>query len=354
MHIQPTPFFGQMLVLAILAVTCLRVYFISKTRIDSLVLFAPLAFFITILQIFANGLTIASWLVLCLSFIVFFINWRGVIRFCNHLFVDTYSIAFLISSSFCLVFTIFLAVVLILNIPVTLNPKKYAVQKDKINFYKSDYGEFTKEAEHPFKNPDVIITTYSPDSKQKNYENDFVILFTPDKRAPKDAYEPYFILLAKAGFKVYAADFGFGTITSAEKVKIEPLLYQNLVFKSRKNSKTFFSQNTQYKTAYEKEYEMLSKIADNEEAHLKKFIIVGDGITAESFGQIKNPARTIYACISLNQIGEYKTSGFGFIEQSDPLLANIFFGLKKDKKCFVPSYAVLKTKQIIGALDDIK
>ena len=119
MHIQPTPFFGQMLVLAILAVTCLRVYFISKTRIDSLVLFAPLAFFITILQIFANGLAVASWLVLCLSFIVFFINWRGVIRFCNHLFVDTYSIAFLISSSICLVLTILLAVVLILNIPVT-------------------------------------------------------------------------------------------------------------------------------------------------------------------------------------------------------------------------------------------
>ena len=115
-----------------------------------------------------------------------------------------------------------------------------------------------------------------------------------------------------------------------------------------RTDKKYFDANPQFSDAYAKEFEILIKIADAIEPKSKYFAVVCDG-ASDCFYKIKNPARPISASFDLARVSEYKTSGYGFIQQTDPLYAAIKYGLRKDKTYFIPSYLVTKTKDAIEA-----
>lgn len=347
-----TPIYGEILIIFLIILTSSRIFFIDNTRIDSFVLFAPLTFIISILQILNWGFNLTEQILFYASFLVFFINWRSLLRFFNHLYIDNYSITFKISSSLIIISSLMFAILLIINSPIHLNEKKYQITTETKIFTKINDNNFLAH-DNSIKSKDMILKIYSPDCEQGKLENDFIVLFIPDKRATIQAYDSYLTLLAKSGFRVYAANFGFSLSPELEntKIRLPNCWYQyNLRKTLKKNDAKARELTNLYKSVYAKEYEILSKIADQNEAHLKKFVIVADGIPQQSLSSIQNPARKIEGCFSLNSIDEYKTNGYGFIEQSDPITAKFVYGLKKDISNHVPSYAAMKTKNAFEAI----
>lgn len=353
-----TAFYGEVLILLLTIVTCARVFFIEHTRIDSIVLFAPLAFFISILQLFIWGFNFAELVLLYFSFYIFFINWRGFLRFCNHLYVDTYSILFKISSSIGLIFAIFLTVIFFLYRPIHIDAKKNNVNVQTVFYTKNFHGNF-ESAENRLAKKNMRLKIYSPSEKEKL--NDFVILFVPDKRAIIDSYDSYLIELAKKGFTIYSADFNFSTIQRGVNRKIkflnnfslENVILPNAVLRyslkknSSENYLKYFFENPKYTYAYAKEFEILSEIVDKKELQSKKIGLLADEIPAQSFAKISKSifARKIENSLSLNFLldEEYKTKGFGFVEQSAPLDAKFYFDLNRDEKFLSPKIAATKT-----------
>ncbi|MGN0739835.1 MAG: hypothetical protein ACI4LX_06655 [Treponema sp.] len=347
-----TAFYGEILILLLIIVICSRVFFIKHTRIDSIVLFAPLVLVLAILQIFAWGLNISELIIFYFSFFIFFINWRGFLRFCNRLYVDTYSSLFIVFSAISLISAIGLIVFFCIFSPLHLNAEKYQVNVGKKFFTKNPYAEYVEAPETAAKK-DLKLTVYSPDIKQEREEQNEIILFVPDKRAARLSYEPYLILLAKYGYTVYKADFGFADVQPEQKINLHFLKQHKMTKTYFKNPEKFYDEYSSYEDIYAREYEILSAIADKTEPHTKQFVIVADGLAEKSLYKIKNPARQIELCFLMSSIPEYKTSGFGFIEQADPVTAKLKFNLKKDRTFFVPSYMAMKTKTAIEAKNDI-
>lgn len=346
-----TPLYGEVLILFILIVCCLRTYFIKTTRLDSLASFSVLALGLSIVQILNWGFNLCELIVFVVSAVVFIVNYRSFVRFCNHLYIDSYTKFFITASSIALALVVFSTVILFCNAPYILSPKKYHVSVESFSYAKQDDGTY-KESSDLFGDKRLKLSIYSPDRENPN-KNDTVILFVPDKRAGLLAYEPYFVLLAKSGYKVYCGRFDFSTVNDSKSVKINSFLQRKLIQEVRKENseKKYFSEHPEYYNAYAKEFEVLSSIADERESVLKKFVIAGDGASGDCFNRITNPARKIYKCFSLSSVDEYKTSGFGFIQQTDPLSARMLYGLKPDRNSFIPSYSVMKTKQ---AFEDIQ
>ena len=71
-------------------------------------------------------------------------------------------------------------------------------------------------------------------------------------------------------------------------------------------------------------------------------------IAADDFAR-KNPD-LVATILKLNNIEEYKTSGYGCIEQTDPLLS-LILGFGRDKTLKTPKLLAEKTRE---ALDDLK
>lgn len=350
-----TPIFGEIIILVLLMLCCSRFFFIKRTRIDSFALFAPLSFILLILQIVSWGLNVSEFFILIITIIVLITNYRSVLRFFNHLYVDFYRLPFIIASSISLVLIVALIVVLLLNIPRPLVPEKFQTKVEIQYFSQQEDGNFV-QSDKIFSNRNLKLSIYSPSEENKSADKNTVFLFVPDKKASSLAYEPYLVLLAKYGYTIYAGNFGFSTVQGAPKYVPQEFLRFELLRKTvfEKPDQEFFDEHPEYYDAYSKEFEILSQIANEQESKVKNFAIIGDNSSARCFDKIKNPARTIDFAFALNSVPEYKTSGYGFIESIDPIFAKIRFEIKKDKTYFIPSYVAMKTKNALEVANDIK
>ncbi|WP_407434345.1 hypothetical protein [Treponema sp.] len=349
-HITFTALYGQMVVLFVLAITCARIFFVRNTRNDSIVLLSPFAFLILLAQAAAWGIGTGEVILFYLSLIVFAVNYRGFLRFSSNLYVDSYNVIFMILSTIVLIVIILTGIFFFQNRPVVMDEAKIPVTKNVRYFSGSADGGFAP-AEKLFEMRNLTVTVYTPDFTRGNKENDTVILFVPDKRAHVYNYEPYLMLLAKAGYKIYAGEFGFSTVPLNIKVKVNiGFLRQRLFFiNTRSNPEKYFEKNPQFYDIYAREYEILSGIAARLEPSTKKFVVVADGIPEKSFSKILKPARLL-SCIGLSSVKEYKTNGYGFIEQTNPLLSFLKFNLKRDKHNHMPSLMVMETKKKINRM----
>lgn len=346
------PLYAQLLILFLIAISSARVFFINKTRLDSLVLFIPLSVFLLLIESFAWGYGISEIILTNLVFFAILVNYKSFFRFCNHLLVDTYSIVFTIFSTLLLILTIVTTLFFIINKPIYFNDSKLQI-KSETKYLSGTFNTGFSESDELFQTKNLALTIYTPNQNQHNYQNDYTVLFVPDKRAKFSAYEPLLKLLAKSGFKVYAGDFGFSTIPDTN-IFIPDFIKQNsLIAKSKKDGVKYFTsdENNFYLDVYAKEYEVLSQIANQSEPVSKKIIIVADEGPALCATRIKNQARQIVMFHNIALISEYKTPGFGFVQQSDPILAKIKYKLDRDITGYTPSYVVMKIKSAINAFE---
>ena len=135
-------FAGGLLILLLQLPIVLRPIFFKKPRIDSIVMFLPFSLIVMVLYLFAFGAQFFSLHLLILLLLVFFTNFRAMLRFKNRLFVDGYSFPFCAASFIELIAIIGLGVILVLYCPASdmelslnFNPKPDTTVK-KNNIYR--------------------------------------------------------------------------------------------------------------------------------------------------------------------------------------------------------------------------
>lgn len=343
-------FFGEMLILGLILICCLRVFFISRTRRDVLVLFAPLSFVLSLIQILAWGITIANITIFFLSIIAFLVNYRSLLSYNTRVVVDSYKTSFLVASGILLLITILFIAGELFFRPVMIPHEKYnvSVQNEFLSYNNSSLKE-TKD----FRNPANFSIAKFTSTTQ---DNDIVIIVVPDLRAEKRSYIPYCTLLARSGYTVITGDiFNISNIKENSKTLRRAILsFESLT------GKTKYSSSDIKISAYYKE--LYTALICYAEKHFpeKKLFFVTDELSVvskrdlpEIFRVNHTPQKKNLGIMNLKNIPEYKTPGYGFISQTEPLFAFFAFGLSRDKTMFEPSYCVYLTVEAIKNIEKI-
>ncbi len=201
-----TPWTGEILALSLLLILNGRIFWTRRTRMDALALLAPLAAAITLFEGLAWGARFSGLAIFALALVCALANYRSLVRFSQRLFVDSYSGKFFATSIFLLAITIFFMAVEMQARPVRLQTRRYNVDVEREFFSCPLLNEdfpLKKAQEVGDKRNMALYTFCTSDAAE---QKDAVIVFVPDVLAESLAYEPYFILLARKGWTVLAAD----------------------------------------------------------------------------------------------------------------------------------------------------
>ena len=211
-----------------------RVFWTRRTRIDALSLLGPFSVLTIILSAFAWGLRSANIAIMALSIVCAVINYRSLVRFSQQLFVDSYSLKFFITSVILLIATIFLLFVEISGRPVRLQTRRYNVDVQR-EFFSAPIGDEFLELKKSERVQDKRnLTLYTFYNSNPSVQQDAVLVFVPDVLAEALSYEPYFILLARRGWTVLAADTYKSEMANSKFFRRFSLIWKNIPSNLRK------------------------------------------------------------------------------------------------------------------------
>ena len=92
-----------------------------------------------------------------------------------------------------------------------------------------------------------------------------------------------------------------------------------------------------------REFSAMRAIAEKKFGNGVKLFIACDGMAdAAAVDFIRDANGSVEGALALDSVGQYRTPGFGLIEQTDPLLA-AFFGLSRDADMRLPHTLVSET-----------
>ena len=299
--------YGEILILVLMILSNGRVLTIRKAHLDPLVMLAPLSFFLAILSLFA--FTVDSFLILIflLSVFVLLSNFHALIRYGSHLVIDRYSMLMKIWAWFTTLISICLLALILYFRPVNVSERTHNVSVTKEN-YSGNFtgGFFLSEKLTP-------STAFLTEFKKSDF--------------------PFLVYLAKEDFTAVSFDFytkDLKLLHTFEDSRIFRKLGMN--FRSFLNNQKFKSQREFYTFNYSRELDAITKICLNKYGQDTTFFIITDemGITAAQDYAAENPA-LISGLFNLSTVDEYKTPGYGFIQQTNPLLAKLL-GFNRDKE----------------------
>lgn len=346
--------YGELLIFFLLLFTNGRVLFVRHEKRDALVMLAPLAFILVVLQIFAWGLDIYNLYGLFVSIVVLLTNFHALFRYSESLYVDHYSGLMKFWAIITSILSLFGIALLIYFFPVEYSDKKLGITETKQYYEGSFQTRFTEKK--LFSKPNVIITTFSPeqtadteDLEPKITVQNQKILFIPDKRADTENYKPYLQLLANNGYTIYSADFYTDEVKASFNTKSTRRflqIFQSLLdYQSYKENINLLTYNTTLET------QAVISILENEYGINEPLYIITDEMSfkgAQAFAvQHKEKVKLLF---SLCDIDEYKTHGYGFICQSNPFLAGIF-EQNRDSKGEITFAVVKKTIEKIQSVE---
>ncbi|WP_296706349.1 hypothetical protein [Treponema sp. UBA7570] len=172
-----------------------------------------------------------------------------------------------------------------------------------------------------------------------------IIVFCGSETAETQDYEPYLLFLSKKGFTVLAADFYSHDCLYLPGI-LNSRIFRKFMFLNDKNNfqKT---ETIAAKLNHTNSYKALAKLAQKLYGKDFPLFFVFDSLDFKSICQItENAGVQTAGFFSLNTIQEYKTSKFGFIEQTNIPLAKKY-GLSRDSSLFIPRYLANKTAEQI-------
>lgn len=358
-------FLAQLLVLIMIFFCSVRVFFLKKARVDCFAVFAPLSLIVSVLILFFFDFSYISITILLLSLLVFFTNFRSVLRLHAQLIVDGYSPVFVIFSILNLIAAAVLTLFVVLLRPVKYRPEDFSAKKtysiltgrlDNLRI-RENYFLGEKFSGNLF----LYEPSVSDEITNELYSSNPIVIFAPGIRSTSQNYEPYFLLLAQKGYKVLSADLYtpetnllskysdgnfsksvieskfFRRFAAIHLEKIDPKSAEELL----KNEKELST----------KKYEALTNLALKIFGEDKKVFYVVDEVDFDSIyaamEKFNTESKTTVAgFFSMNRVDEYQTAGYGFIEQTDVLLAREK-GLEREDKFFIPRYIANKTQKAI-------
>ena len=345
-------FYGELLVFVLLFITNLRVFFVHHVRRDPLVILAPFTFIVAIFQILAWGIDVFTALGLLIALFVLLSNFHAIFRYMERLYVDHYSVLMKVWSVFTILISAAALAATIYFAPVESSKRTLAITVNPA-YYKGSFrsGFYTAR---PFDSKALTIWEYGPETAGNSSAaktQDIIVLLTPDKRGDTVNYVPYLEQLALNGIQVFSTDFyaddGRWLHSIGDKKILRRLV---MVIQSMHNRQTFEAQREYYSYNISQEYEVLIPLLREQYGSDKKFLLITDfmaDIAADDFAK-KNPD-IIAGVLKLTNIENYKSSGYGCIEQTDPLLA-MRMGLKRDKSLATPKLLASKTEEVLNEL----
>lgn len=359
-------FLAQILVLLMIFFCSVRVFFLRHSRIDCLAAFAPMALVISILTFLCFDFSLQTLAVFVLSIIVFITNFRAFLRLNAKLIVDTYGIPFIIFSILNLIIALALAALIILFRPVKYNAKDFNISKSQLVLTGSTSDLRIRESFFTGERFSGKLYIYKPvihdDITASLYSENPVIIFSPGIRACVQNYEPYLMLLAQKGYTVLAADFytkdlhllSKNSESPTEKYILESKFFRRFaaIKAEGENPDDFAKLLMEEKKQATKKYSALTRIALELFGDETKTFYVVDGVDFDSIYAVidefnTEPYSNAKGFFSMNRVDEYKTSGYGFIEQTDVLFA-WHKGFERENKFFIPRYVANKTITAIG------
>lgn len=338
--------FGDLLILILIIINCSRMFFLRYGKVDTLTVLAPISILLCILQIIAWGADVFVLFLLVISLLNFFTNFRALLRFTSGLYVDHYSLAFKIGAFIVLVLAVFEAGLIIAFFPKSINARNYNVELTKTPLNGSFTRGFSKA--HYFERNDGILYTFNPEKKEVLKKQAIIVI--PDKRGDTYSYLPYIFSLAKIGYTVYAADFyspdlrWFNNIGDSRYFRKLFMIFSSVSNNSKfQAAKEFYNYNSMREC--EVVFNMVKELetAKNAEGNFEPVILIGDWmseIAVKDFAKLKNEEVALW--LTLTDFEQYKTKGYGFIDQMNPILS-VYLGNKRSRNIFAPSYIAMKT-----------
>ncbi|MCR4580543.1 MAG: hypothetical protein K5681_09390 [Treponema sp.] len=322
-------FYGELLVFILLFITNFRVFFVKSARHDPLVVLAPATFIIALLQIFSFGIEVFTALGFIIALLVLLSNFHAIFRYSENLYVDHYSPLMMIWAIVTSLLSAIAIVGIVIFAPLELNNASLNINESQYRLEGNFRSGFSKA---PFyTSADAFVYKFEPVNKEENAEDERVILFFPDKRGDTEHYKPYLKLLASKGFTVYSADFFADDckwLHTIEDIKI--LRRIAFVIRGELKPAFFASQREYYSYNISLEINAMLNLLQEKYGPDKAYYFVSDsmGNTAINDLLIKQKSK-VKGSFFLNTIPDFTSSGYGFIKQTDPILAR-YKGLKKD------------------------
>ncbi|MCF0242217.1 MAG: hypothetical protein HUK25_06225 [Treponema sp.] len=342
---------GEILILILMILTNGRVFSLKKSRTDPLVVLAPLSFLLSSLMLFAFSVDSFSIAIFLLSILVVLSNFHALFRYTSHLVIDRYSVLMKVWA----VFTVLISVLLLAGIlffrPVNVSNSKLGITETKENLSGSFASGFSTTENFELCNAYLSEFTTCPGLSYRSN----VIIFMPDKRCDTEGYKPYIQYLSKAGFTVCSCDFYTNDgkwIHSIEDTRM--LRPFGLKIRSFINTNDFLSRREFYTYNYTKEFEALLNILPERYGKDCKYFLVTDDLAFTAAEDIrKKYPDMITGTFNISSVKEFKTSGYGFAEQTNPLLAYILHH-SRDKSLTAVINTVEQTSREIKKAWNIK
>lgn len=313
---------GELLCLVLLLLVNGRIFFSSHKDSITIAALSPVCLVVSVFMILAQGCTVPAVLIFVLSFFTFILNIHAFSRFVSHLYVDRYRLAFYIFSLIILIFSFCLTVFFVQYREVPVNIKKYGVSE-------------TKEV---FEQGKEIVWTFAPvkQSESGGFKKP-VILFSADKRGDTLRYRPYLILLARAGYTVYAMD-SYSAKYFSSWLDMPFFRRSAFIFASLRKPAVFQSMKPVITQNILKEFDDLFSIACERETSETSYFWVGDVMQQDAFQiLLQKSGSSVLGSVILSSIDLYTAKGYGCITQTAPVLARLM-GLEREKTLLIPSY----------------
>lgn len=331
---------GELTILFILLLSSARVFFIHSERKDPLSIGPLAATVCAALSMLAWGVSVQEILVLVLSVWVFIWNFRAFLRLNENLIIDHYSPPFILIS---MINCLFVAVAMLFVFyfrPVRMNLAKAGVEK-QVTRLCGNLREGFGESDESFARRTMDFSVYKPAGEKTKKGT---IVFLPAECAAVSLYEPFLVKLARDGYTVYSADFYSDDTKPEVSIAYNREVRRFSFVRARLNdSKEYKSWCEEKKQAlYLSMFENMKKLVPEEE----KLIIVGDGLPKDLYVSLIWKDERYDRCFDIASINDYKTPGWGPVEQTDPLLASML-GFPRDGALYTSNRMASVLEQMI-------
>ncbi len=314
-------FISQLLVCMLMLLALLRILISNRKQEDSLIIFAPAAFFMSLVLVPAFGLTLPILLLIAESTLILIVNIPSLNRYSQKLYIDSFSPAYITFTGVLSILFILLTVFIFLNRPV---PEPHTVNNPAIpNINRTVYrmrGTHSagfEEGDRLFFIPDAVF--YTVEITDGNNSKPVVILL-PDVYTTFSGNEATVSVLTKKQNTVVCGDFfckdGNYTNKTLFNRHARSLFLQYLNYKA---DPVITNSQNYWKNLKKSELKALLSFVQQHYAD-RKLIVVADGLSGaaakEYLDETKNPA----ALVELdNSIPGY-IPGFGNYAVIEPLL----------------------------------
>lgn len=330
---------GQIVILFIIIICCSRVFFLKFGKVDVLTVLAPLSLILTVFQIIAWKIDFFSIVLLAISILAFCVNFRAFLRFLSGLYVDHYSAAFKTGAILTIAVALANLISLFVYFPYAIFDTNFKSQKEVIRVdgtFSTGFSECSL-----FGVADGEVNIFTSDEKSNG-----VVLFFPDKRSDTDKYIPFLRALSEKGYTVCSADFfandlkWFYSVLDFQAIRREAMVYSYI-----ENPVKFDSEKEFYVYNTIQECEAVYDFAREYFPEDTKFILAGDGMTIPGIEDFaKTHSKDFEAVVFLEESEDYKTPGFGFIENLQPVLS-LYLG-------FGRQYSFENCRSVASAIDE--